>query len=789
MRFGPPQCGVSVELPVATTDSVGWSTVSADLDGNVWCSTEEGAVYVLPSKDVLQWSMLHAEGRAPRVLPPLAASSRPLFVIEGDDSLWRILHGDRHKSHWSWIITKGGAVMLADATKRTVLCNNSIGAPITAAVLVGDTTIIVSTASDQSELSEVAELHYTTSASSSNVSTKARALFRLGDRVEYLCYSPLTVSGGPGVNQSVLSVASEAPSSQEKRRLLFTITERGNVDVWDLAAGIDATSEFNDLAFNAEALGAPTCACVVGTSLWIGTAFGPVVVCPLQGDGAVMCQVLEYHKAAITSIFPMTLETRVWSCCRDGMVAVWSVARLQPCGQFDIQTSSMVALRQCQPQLLTAVWGIDATHRAACWEVREAFHEQINAQRAVPTSTSTRGPSHEWPRFVASLCNVLTGVSKDCTFPTALVDGTDGVPVEARYLPDALMSLAECREMIFEVFKELRWPSVSLSEDVRLISRRIRGHSRAYQRAGEIAKRLSVLTPSFPLPKEVVDPVEQLLIAAECVLEEVADQGTLRDPNRSNVSLLKEDLDNSVSAPEARHVSEHIFETQLKALELQLAEERRRNETLNNTVKQLESDNDALLEEVSKAKEAQNNMAADVDRWRKAHVASKKRLASLHAQFDAERTAMAQELDTARAELSRIDRDPVATKHRLPQEATRKDSNRIVQELLRMLRRVAVEQRNVRDASVEVLEELAETKESFQEMEKAGKTMIHGLEQERIQALDLLYRMQQQAVESTSNHTPLSGEHVHRALGNVIAQLRGDKNTVPLPHQPLRVSF
>ncbi|CUG88274.1 threonine synthase, putative [Bodo saltans] len=797
MRFGTPQCGVAVELPTPARRS-GWSRVSSDVLRNVWTVDAETQreVFLFSSEEVASWTSLFGENQAVHTLP---AGTTPVTSIEPGDRVIALVHGDGAHTSWTWAITHLGTILLIDATTRSVISSHRIGAEMTAVCRMGSTDLIVATRGPSaSTYSEVIALSYSQDNSSRPPTVKGKALFRLGDKVECLCIA--TSSSMSAANTSVLSTPWDPDSH---RQLLFSITEHGNIDVWDLVAACDATSEFHDLHYSSEELGGPTCAAVVGSAIWIGTSFGPVVVCPVNGEGSY--EVLQHHKAKVTSIFPMTLASRVWSCCADGVVAVWSVARKKPCGQFDIQATPMLSLQQTQPQLLTSVWGVDARHRATCWEVREDFTETLHVfeDAAMPlkdrggSASPRRNTREAWVGFVGTLCDVLTGRTKECSFPPLLLDERDA-PEEARYLPDALISLSECREMIFDTFRDLQWQSVSLSEDVKYLAKHAKGHRRAYSRAAELAEKLSMLTPTFPLPTDVDDPVERLVIAAECVLEEVMDQGVLRDPRQSrNVSRDSPppaELDRS-GIPQAQSLSEHIFETQMRTLEARLEAERNTSEALRKQLKEFEDENDRLVSDANTAREQADRFSSDADRWRKAHVTSKKRLQSSQEQHDAEKMALAQELDTARIELAAARSAPQPAplvedkRKKAPFDAFRVDTNKIVSELGRLLQHSCEEQRTMRAASLEVLDELAETKASFLEMEEAGKRMIEGFEAERLRALDDLTALHQQVASRSVNV-----EGVQRRLQSIIAVIGGGgpgPHDVPAtpPRGPLRVAF
>lgn len=780
MRFGAPQCGVSVELPTAAQG--GWSRVSADALRNVWTVDAESHrdIFLFTASEIASWTSSFGENNPVRALP---SGTAPIASIERGDAVTSIIHGDGSHASWTWVVTRYGSVLLLDAIGRAVLSNHTLGSQVTATCRMGTSDVVLSSHASSSEYSEVIELRYSADDPRGPVTAKGKALFRLGDRVECMCIAK-TSSNDP--NASVVSGRGEMTD----RHLLFSVTEHGNIDVWDLASGCDATAEFHDLHYSTEDLGSPTCVALVGSALWIGTAFGPVVVCPIAASGTY--QTLQHHKARVTSIFSMTLGTRVWSCCADGVVAVWSVARRKPCGQFDIQATPMLSLQNSTPQLLTAVWGVDARHHATCWEVREDFAggTPLNLDEAGrATSPRRRDMREAWVGFVGSLCDVLTGRAKECEFPPMLMSETDAPP-EARYLPDALVSLSECREMIFETFRDLEWHSVSLSEDVKLLAKQARGHKRAYNRARDIAGKLSSLTPAFPLPEHINDPVERLVIAAECVLEEVMDQGVLRDPRHANSEPDKggADLDKSV-IPEAQTLSEHIFETQMKALEQQLDDERKLSASVKRDLKRQEDENDRLVAEVAEAREQVVRLSSDAERWRKAHIASKKRLQSAQQLFDAEKMALAQDLDAARLELRGANPNgpaAVAAGRKLSWESLRGDADGIVRELAHMLNRSCEEQRSVRAAAMDVMEELAETKRSFRDMEDSGKRMIHGFEQERIRAIEDLTNLQRQM--STRS---VGMDHVQRQLQHIIATMRGE-DAAPAatpPRGPLRVAF
>ncbi|KPA75413.1 hypothetical protein ABB37_08683 [Leptomonas pyrrhocoris] len=154
--------------------------------------------------------------------------------------------------------------------------------------------------------------------------------------------------------------------------VLIAVSDAGNVDVWDVARGRDATAQFGSPAWDAATHGSATCARVCRGKLWIGLTSGELLVFSLArsslSTGAASAGLLlRSHGSPVTGITPMSLQSSVWSWAADnGRVNVWDAADAAFRGSFVFPQSGIQSCCTGVAQLRAALWGIDGASGEPC---------------------------------------------------------------------------------------------------------------------------------------------------------------------------------------------------------------------------------------------------------------------------------------------------------------------------------------------------------------------------------------------------------------------------------------
>lgn len=800
---------------------------------------DKQSVYFAPHADAQQWVAMFSEGR------PIDLSVAPppnvFSTSSSTDSVIDIAFGSLGPSAElvAWVTTSEGEVATIEANHLSLLDRSSLGVTIAACTSEGycDRTerwasrpssnclLVATTQFDSDEgcaVSEVLRLRYTfhskhSPGRSGGVTASGTALFRLKDRVEVLRIhfgvlnhrddSRVLAEGSPDRSTD------GDPSDRRQQDsgpsdVLLSISAHGNVDVWDLTEEHDVTERFGNLTYDTEQYGAPTCAVVVSDALWIGTLYGPVIAIDLTcrreavGDSLV---VMKHHAGAVRSLMVMALGKRVWSCCEDGEVAVWSTARRKPCGVFEMQKVALHSIAAASPQLTTMVWGVDALHGLRCWEVKESTygHCTTSAPRACLQLQPGGGGAaaiddaertlHESHHFLKGLCRMLSE-------PSAVSDGlvvpqsVDVLAPEVRYLPDALGSLAECREMIRTAFDACGWESRSLSEDVRRLTTQSQRSHRVKQRAHHLAQRLSSLT-SFPLSDDVDDPLERLVTSAECVLEEVADRGFVADPNRPEAPMYPSDmqklqpssqhpLDDSLP-PVAETMSTHVFETQLQALQDQVDQHREEKRKMTDTMLKLERELAREQQQLRDSSDDNGRLSDEVDRLKKAITVQKKKLQSVQEDADEQRASSAKIHDELRRQLKQAQGQLEASQAKVQAKGD-SDSNavvaekdRLIEDLLRFSKNLNAKCEAIRHASLEVIKELQQTNETFAKREAIGTSVVKRLQANQHEALELVVELRTILSRGAVRTSSPEGERALQCIERVVQILAGPPTRPP----------
>jgi hypothetical protein len=451
-----------------------------------------------------------------------------------------------------------------------------------------------------------------------------------------------------------ISDATGRDSGKREARLVrdvLSVSSTGNVDVWCVEEGADRTVAYGSLSVDSTMHGSPAgrlAALVIpdgseendSASLWVGTSSGDTLVFALPsaaalleefsegskrtkaGNGSMLLSaatvVLSHHRAPVEQIALLSLGSQVWTCCKNGVVAVWDAAAKQLRGSFEMRESAplLSPLQVGQVDVQTQLWAVDSLGSITLWKVKEGVVTMplkrsaalvVSAEQQRSSSSSSLAPGRQRPdgakgpyeALVEYLTSLLTaagggGGDEDSDSAALLLrrqEYTIPSAIEARYpdavyLPDAIMSLTDCRMMLAQTFADIGWVQRSFNEDVFAVLNELASTRRKGARAKHVAGELARLCPAFPLPPELSDPFDRLITSAECILEEVADKGFLRDPNRPDDTVsvgggrtppasgraASNSLESSVDRTPRPAASIHIYETQLATLEQQLAE-------------------------------------------------------------------------------------------------------------------------------------------------------------------------------------------------------------------------
>lgn len=188
----------------------------------------------------------------------------------------------------------------------------------------------------------------------------AVGLFRVGGRVAALLHDPA-------------------------QDILVSVSDGGNVDVWDVAGGRDVTAVYGSLSWEPQRHGPPTCALLCHDRLWVGLTTGHVLVFPFAprqplpaaspAEAPPAAQLLRSHTSSVTGLLRMSLGTSVWGCAADSAkVNVWHAVSAELRGSFVFPEAGLAGWQAGAAQLRTAVWGIDAvTGQPSLLQVTQAL--------------------------------------------------------------------------------------------------------------------------------------------------------------------------------------------------------------------------------------------------------------------------------------------------------------------------------------------------------------------------------------------------------------------------------
>ncbi|GET88073.1 hypothetical protein, conserved [Leishmania tarentolae] len=227
--------------------------------------------------------------------------------------------------------------------------------------------------------------------------------------------------------------------------LLVTVSDTGNVDVWDVASAKDVTAMYGSLSWDCDRHGAPTCALLCRGQLWVGLTTGQLLVFPLSNyhDSASprrnSAQILRGHTSRVTGLISMSLGTCVWSCAADSAkVNVWDAVTAGLRGSFVFPDSGLVAWQAGAAHVRTALWGIDGgTGEPSLMQVTQPLSDPHGMQAR--NREETRAQHHNdtllhayrvfWRSMARTLRHLFLGDMDD-----ADVDAEETMPMALRLI-------------------------------------------------------------------------------------------------------------------------------------------------------------------------------------------------------------------------------------------------------------------------------------------------------------------------------------------------------------------
>lgn len=622
--FGPPEC-----TAIAGSAHTSFSNVITDRQHRMWFVDAAKQSVFTTDRDTsvrsLQSGSIEAE--EPFWTVPDASQS----IIVG------FFLGSIEEQEVIWLVTSDGSITAIDCEGLRALCQHSLDAAVLVCCAAERESGVV-LALDRNGC-EIVLVSYKGKADETLV-TSGQALFHVTGSVEWMCVVP-------------------------GRSLLVCISSEGEITIWDVADNEDRTEALGSPQFRVEECGRPTAMIPAGRGVWVGTTMGGILEVRLDGQHPVVENAVQ-HNGAVRCLMLMSLGQRVWSVSDDGTVVVWLAAQHRPCGVFEMQEVPIQLLVSAPPQLRTMVWSLDQTQTLKCWEVKESFTQLDAPTPPVPAQQD----STEVTQFVSELCELLSATSIPSDTRQLLPPPSVQVlHQDAQYLPEALLSLVECRDVLQQVFTELQWDSSSLTDDVRRLAQHTANISHARNRAGSVAEKLNALTPAFPLPDHLVDPVQRLIMASECLLEEVVAQGYLElppnmattltagrgrgattpnhRPNGNGISL----DDSGTPLPKTQTLSNHIFETQLRTLEAQLQESQREVTMWRDRHEKLERESERLDRLLKKSNTESAKMQQELHHTRRDSSSMKASVSEKETQLsEASRALAASKLEVLKLE-------------------------------------------------------------------------------------------------------------------------------------------
>ncbi|RNF26032.1 uncharacterized protein Tco025E_01737 [Trypanosoma conorhini] len=336
---------------------------------------------------------------------------------------------------------------------------------------------------------------------------------------------------------------------------ILTITQRGDVDVWNWRKGFDETLSFGMPAYSVDDYGAPSCSILLsGGQLWVGTVMGYIVAFALKpgaSDGSPR-HVWQAHRdaASVQSLLVMSLGRHVWSYAADGQALVWDAAAWTLQGSFQFPGDAVSTLHSGPSCVDTVLWATCTNSGAVTW-----FTVKEPLLRAEKLLSLDRGGCivrlsdverlHVLEALVSHLCLQLaqTEAADEEAEPSrhAMEEGEGGhetvanmttpphldVALQqlgedyptARQLPPALASLVVGRRMVRRSLADAGVRARSFLEDIQLLLQEHRRH-RGLQ--AQVQRCLAELRQELQ-PGEACDTLEDVVDTVRALARRMRD--------------------------------------------------------------------------------------------------------------------------------------------------------------------------------------------------------------------------------------------------------------------------
>ncbi|ESL10918.1 hypothetical protein TRSC58_01341 [Trypanosoma rangeli SC58] len=559
--FASPQCTLGGELFDASRTPI--SAVYCDPSGAVWAvdAAETRAFHFSASAVanlIASASSLPAE---PHLDVAAKAPASPRFECgEGDHILAVVFPTTRHASHAvACIATTEGRLVLIDPEDPVgELRQCDLSTPLTAvtpvsmdgvSATVGNGTGVLVSSFDGT-FSEVVFVEWE---GEDKAEVSATGLFRICGHLQAV----------------VLDEAHER---------IITITQRGDVDVWNWRKGFDETLTFGMPAYSVDDYGEPSCSILLsGGQLWVGTVMGYIIVFALKpgvSDGSLQ-HVWQAHSDAIAirSLLVMSLGRHIWSYAADGQVLVWDTAAWTLQGSFQFPGDAFSTLHGGLRCIDTIVWATGRTAGTVTWfTVKEPL---LRAEKGLPLDRdrcmvrqSDAERFHVLEALVSHLCSQLMQDEADnegAELPggRASANGAElsEHPMEegeerhktvanmttpphldvalqqlgedyqvARLLPSAVASLVTGRRMVRRALTDAGARARSFLEDVQLL---LQDYSRHRELQAQVQRCLADLRQVLQ-PGEACDTLDDVVDTVITLTRRTGDDSFLASPAKSS---------------------------------------------------------------------------------------------------------------------------------------------------------------------------------------------------------------------------------------------------------------
>jgi WD40 repeat protein len=357
------------------------------------------------------------------------------------------------------------------------------------------------------------------------------------------------------------SVAALCASRTATETVVATVSVAGDIDLWSFTAEEDLTAQFGNPTVP---LGTDTVtvARILGSRrLWIGTAGGDVF--DVQLEPLKCSRLAKQHEASVTGIVVLGDGERVWTASLDGSIVVWDSRALGPVGSFHTGTTGVARLFVGEQKLITDLYLGDTLGGCSWWTVSERVHYPLLEEPSGPAQPSTAN-------VLRQLSGMLAG-DPDAALPSSVMNENP----EARFVSDALLSMADCTAALAGALEDFGLEPSTLLQDFKSIL--------------DIARAAKQLD-------------------ARCA------QAGFHNSSSDELAALSESVRQSISArTKQRTESDALnqrFNEQAEAHREQMDETRRERKELIATVERLRNQADVSLENASSAAQLREDLEA-----------------------------------------------------------------------------------------------------------------------------------------------------------------------------------